>query len=73
MRFVYLLLDLNTINTFVFLYRYTFYADLKDTFGERVWMLYTDTDSFLLHFFVEYMAKAINARHHHWGVFDLSE
>ena len=27
---------------------YTFYAELKDVFGERVRMLYTDTDSFFL-------------------------
>ena len=27
---------------------YTFYAKLKDTFGDKVRMLYTDTDSFFL-------------------------
>ena len=54
-------------------YRYTFYALLKDTFGEQVRMLYTDTDSFFLHFFVEDLAKEINARPHLRDAFEFSE
>ena len=38
--------DMNIIKTLIFLNRYTLYALLKDAFGERVRMLYTDTDSF---------------------------
>ena len=52
---------------------YTFYAILKDAFGERVRMLYTDTDSFFLHFFVEDLAKEINSRPHLRDAFDFSE
>ena len=36
-------------------------------------MLYTDTNSFFLHFFVEDLAKEINARPHLRDVFDFSE
>ena len=36
-------------------------------------MLYTDTDSFFLHFFVEDLAKEINARLHLRDAFDFSE
>ena len=36
-------------------------------------MLYTDTDSFFLHFFVEDLAKEINGRTHLRDVFDFSE
>ena len=36
-------------------------------------MLYTDTDSFFLHFFVEDLAKKINARPHLRDAFDFSE
>ena len=36
-------------------------------------MLYTDTDSFFLHFFVEDLAKEINARPHLRDAFDFSE
>ena len=32
---------------------YILYAKLKDTFGEKVPMLYTNTDSFYFQFFVE--------------------
>ena len=46
---------------------------LKDTFGEQVRMLYTDTDSFFLHFFVEDLATEINARPHLRDAFDFSE
>ena len=64
---------MNKIKTLIFLYRYTFYALLKDAFGERVLMLYTDTDSFFLHFFVEDLAREINARFHLRDAFDFSE
>ena len=36
-------------------------------------MLYTDTDSFFLNFFVKDLAKEINARHHLIDAFDFSE
>ena len=36
-------------------------------------MLYTNTDSFFLHFFVEDLAKEINTRPHLRDAFDLSE
>jgi hypothetical protein len=39
---------------------YTFYAKLKDVFGDKVRMLYTDTDSFFLQFFVEDLATELN-------------
>ena len=42
---------------YYYFFRYSFYALLKDSFGERVRMLYTDTDSFFLHFFVDDLAK----------------
>ena len=57
----------------MFLYRYKYYALLKDAFGEQVRMLYTDTDSFFLHFFVEDLAKEINVRPHFRDAFDFSE
>ena len=64
---------MNKIKTLIFLCRYTFYALLKDAFGERVRMLYTDTDSFFPHFFVEDLAKEINTRPHLRDAFDFSE
>ena len=57
----------------VLFYRYFFNALLKDKFGERVRMLYTDTDSFFLHFFVEDLATEINPRPHLRDAFDFSE
>ena len=39
---------------------YTFYVKLKDVFVERVHMLYTDTDSLFLQFFVEDLALELN-------------
>ena len=39
---------------------YTFYAKLKDVFGERVRMLYTDTDSFFLQFIIEDLEQELN-------------
>ena len=61
------------IKTLIFLYRYTFYALLKDAFGERIRILYTDTDSFFLHFFVEDLEQNINTRPHLREAFDFSE
>ena len=58
---------------YVFFDRYSIYALLKDEFRERVRMLYTDTDSFFLHFFVEDLATEINARPHLREAFDFSE
>ena len=52
--------------------RYSFYAVLKDLFGERVRMLYTDTDSFP-HFCVDDLANMINARPHLRDAFVFSE
>ena len=73
MELLYICFDMNKIKTLIFLNRYTFYALLKDAFGERVRMLYTDTDSFFLHFFVEDLAKEINSRPHLRDAFDFSE
>ena len=53
-------------------FRYTFYALLKDAFSKLVPMLYTDTDSFFLHFFVEDLTKEINARPNFPDAFDFS-
>ena len=64
---------MNKIKIFIFLYRYTFYALLKDVVGERVRMLFTDTDSFFRHFFVENLTKEINARPHLRDALDFSE
>ena len=64
---------MNYIITLILLYRYSFYALLKDAFGERVRMLYTDTDSLFIHFFVEDLAKEINSRPHLRDAFNFSE
>ena len=63
-RLIFLCFNVNKIKTLIFFHRYTFYALLIDAFGERVRMLYTDTDSFFFHFFVKDLAKAINFRPH---------
>ena len=63
---------MNKIKILIFLYSYTFYALLKDAFGERVRMLYIDTDLFFRHFFVKDLAKEINARPHPRDAFDFS-
>ena len=52
---------------------YTFYAKLKDVFGERVRMLYTDTDSFFLQFFVDDLAQELNRDQSMRDWFDFSE
>ena len=52
---------------------FRFYALLKRSFGERVRMLYTDTDSFFLQFFVEDLAEEINSRAELRAAFDFSE
>ena len=57
----------------VFFYRYSFSALLNDEFEKRVRMLYTDTDSFVLHFFVNDLAREINVRPHLRDAFDFSE
>ena len=41
---------------------YQFYALLKDAFQEKVRMLYTDTDSFFLQFFVDDLSKELRKR-----------
>ena len=46
---------------------------VKDDFGDRVRMLYTDTDSFFLHFFVEDLGKKLKARGRLYDAFDFSE
>ena len=73
MLFIYLCFDVNKIKTVIFLYKYKSYALLKNSFGERVRMLYIDTNSFFLHFFVEDLAKEINARPYVRDAFDFSE
>ena len=57
----------------VSLYKCTCYALLKDIFGERVRMLYTDIDLFFLYFFFEDLAKKINVQFHLWDVFEFSD
>ena len=66
-------IDVNKIKIVIFLYRYTFYALLKYAVGKPVRILYADTDSFFLHFFVEDLATEINARLHLRDAFDFSE
>ena len=44
-----------------YFYKSLFYALLKNSFGKRDRMLYTDTDSFFLHFFMDDLAKEIRA------------
>ena len=39
---------------------YSFYAKLKNVFGKRVSMLYTNTNLFFLQFFVEDLAHELN-------------
>ena len=41
---------------------YKFYALLKDAFHDKVRMLYTDTDSFFLQFFVEDLTQELKSR-----------
>ena len=60
MQLINLCFDMNKIKTLIFLKRYTLYALLQDAIGERVRMLYTDTDSFILHFFMKDLTKEIN-------------
>ena len=52
---------------------YTIYAKLKDVFGDCVRMLYTDTDSFFLQFFVEDLAQELNRDQSMRDWFDFSE
>ena len=55
-------LGVKTIKTLIIIYRFTFYAVLNNAFGERVQMLYTDTDLFIFHDVVEDLAKESRAR-----------
>ena len=73
MELLYICFDMNKIKPLIFLNRYTFYALLKEAFGKPVRMIYTDTDSFFLHFFVQDLAKQINSRTHLRDAFDFSE
>ena len=52
---------------------YTFYAKLKDVFGEHVRMLYTDTYSFFLQFLVEDLAQKLNRDQSMRDWFDINE
>ena len=52
---------------------YAFYAKHKDVFCERVRILYTDTDSFFFHFFVEDLAQVRNRDQSMRDWFDFSE
>ena len=49
------------------------FAKLKDTFGDKVRMLYTDTDSFFLQFFVEDLAAELNREPSMRELFDFGE
>ena len=44
MRLIDFSFDVNNIKTFIFLYKFTVYAILKDAVGKRVRMFYTDTN-----------------------------
>ena len=50
---------------------YKFYALLKDAFQDKVRMLYTDTDSFFLQFFVDDLPQELKSRGV-YGAFDFS-
>ena len=52
---------------------YTFYALLTDAFKDKVRMLYTDTDSFFLLFFVEDLPHEIKSRPAVRDAFDFSD
>ena len=52
---------------------YTFYALLKDAFKDKVRMLYTDTDSFFLQFFVDDLPHEIKSRPAVRDAFDFSD
>ena len=52
---------------------YTLYAKLKDVFGERVLMLYTDKGQFFLQFFVGDLAQELNRDQSMRDWFDFSE
>ena len=73
MSFVYCCLNENSIKIFVCFYTYTFYVLLKDAFEDKVRILYTDNDSFFLHFVVEDLAKEINSHLCLQDAFDFSE
>ena len=52
---------------------YKFYALLKDAFGDKVRMLYTETDSFFLQFFVDDLKRALASQRGVLDDFDFSE
>ena len=52
---------------------YTFYALLKDAFKDKVRMLYTETDSFFLQFFVENLSNKIKCRPAVRDAFDFND
>ena len=52
---------------------YTFYALLKDAFKDKVCMLYTDTDSYFLQFFVDDLPNKIKSRPAVRDAFDFSD
>ena len=64
MRLISICCNVHKIKSLIFVYKYTLYALLTDAVGERVRMIYTDTDTFVFHFFVKHLAKTINARPH---------
>ena len=52
---------------------YQFYALLKDAFNDKVRMLYTDTDSFFLQFFVDDLPTELKSRGRVFDAFDFSD
>ena len=55
------------------LHMYRMYATLKDWFGPRMHMLYTDTDSLILQFFTEDLYRELLDVPQLPGLFDFSE
>ena len=55
------------------LHMYRTYAKLKDWFGPRMHMLYTDTDSLILQFFTEDLYRELLDVPQLRGIFDFSE
>ena len=54
------------------LHMYRTYATLKDWFGPRMHMLYTDTDSLILQFFTEDLYRELLDVPQLRGIFDFS-
>ena len=55
------------------IHMYRTYATLKDNFGQRMHMLYTDTDSLIIQFFTHDLYKELLDVPQLLGLFDLSE